>query len=124
MTLRVGSSECSYPGGRGTWNGVFYPSKDARPRGFDELEYYARWFDVVEVNSTFYGQPRGRTTQTWADRTPAGFEFAVKLFQKFTHPAMFLDAVAASAKVSGSSRESASSAGPAAVATATRAAAR
>ena len=31
-----------------------------RPRGFDELEFYARWFDVVEVNSTFYGQPRAR----------------------------------------------------------------
>ncbi len=76
---------------------MFYPAKDARPRGFDELEFYARWFDVVEVNSTFYGQPRAKTTQTWADRTPAGFEFAVKLFQKFTHPAMFLEAVAAGA---------------------------
>ena len=97
MSLRIGTSGWSYPGGRGTWNGVFYPARDARPRGFDELEFYARWFDVVEVNSTFYGQPRAKTAQAWADRTPAGFEFAVKLFQKFTHPAMFLDAVAASA---------------------------
>jgi uncharacterized protein YecE (DUF72 family) len=44
------------------------------------------------VNSTFYGQPRAKITQAWADRTPAGFEFAVKLFQKFTHPAMFREA--------------------------------
>jgi uncharacterized protein YecE (DUF72 family) len=97
MSLRIGTSGWSYPGGRGTWNGVFYPARDRRPRGFDELEFYARWFDTVEVNSTFYGQPRAKTTQAWADRTPEGFEFAVKLFQKFTHPAMFLEAIAASA---------------------------
>ncbi len=94
MSLRVGTSGWNYPGGRGSWNGVFYPAKDARPRGFDELEYYARWFDVVEVNATFYGQPRAPVTAKWAERTPADFEFAVKLFQKFTHPAMFLAAVA------------------------------
>lgn len=93
MTRRIGTSGWSYPGGRGTWNGVFYPAKDARPRGFDELTFYAQWFDTVEVNSTFYGQPRAAVTAAWADRTPAGFEFAVKLYQKFTHPAMFLEAV-------------------------------
>lgn len=97
MTLRIGTSGWSYPGGRGTWNGVFYPAKGSRPRGFDELEFYARWFRAVEVNSTFYGQPRTAVTQAWADRTPPDFEFAVKLFQKFTHPSMFLEAVADSA---------------------------
>ena len=94
MSLRVGTSGWSYPSGRGTWNGTFYPDKGAHPRGFDELEFYARWFDVVEVNSTFYGQPRAAVTAKWADRTPAGFEFAIKLFQKFTHPAMFQRALA------------------------------
>ena len=94
MSVRVGTSGWSYPGGRGTWNGVFYPARGARPRGFDELEFYARWFDVVEVNSTFYGQPRAAVTGKWAERTPAGFEFAVKLYQKFTHPAMFREATA------------------------------
>lgn len=97
MTLRIGTSGWSYPGGRGTWNGVFYPPKEARPRGFDELEYYARWFDTLEVNSTFYGQPRAAVTARWAERTPARFEFAVKLYQKFTHPSMYLDQVAAAA---------------------------
>ena len=97
MSVRVGTSGWSYPGGRGTWNGVFYPAKGARPRGFDELEFYARWFDVVEVNSTFYGQPRAAVTVKWAERTPAGFEFAVKLYQKFTHPAMFREATAGGA---------------------------
>ncbi|MGE0361606.1 MAG: DUF72 domain-containing protein [Vicinamibacterales bacterium] len=97
MSVRVGTSGWSYPGGRGTWNGVFYPPKGARPRGFDELSFYARWFDVVEVNSTFYGQPRPDVTAKWAERTPPGFEFAVKLFQKFTHPAMFREQTAEAA---------------------------
>lgn len=97
MSIRVGTSGWSYPGGRGTWNGVFYPPKGARPRGFDELAFYARWFDVVEVNATFYGQPRPQVTAGWAARTPAGFEFAVKLYQKFTHPAMFREQAAEAA---------------------------
>ena len=41
------------------------------------------------MNSTFYGQPRPEVTRAWAERTPAGFEFSVKLYQKFTHPGMF-----------------------------------
>jgi uncharacterized protein YecE (DUF72 family) len=97
MGIRVGTSGWSYPTGRGTWNGVFYPAKGARARGFDELEFYSRWFDVVEINSTFYGQPRATVTTRWAERTPPGFEFAVKLYQKFTHPVMFRDAAAEAA---------------------------
>jgi len=46
------------------------------------------------VNSTFYGQPRAEVTRAWAERTPPGFEFSVKLFQKFTHPRMFRERVA------------------------------
>jgi uncharacterized protein YecE (DUF72 family) len=41
------------------------------------------------VNSTFYGQPRPEVTRAWGARTPPGFEFSVKLYQKFTHPRMF-----------------------------------
>jgi uncharacterized protein YecE (DUF72 family) len=90
--LRVGTSGWNYPAGQGTWNGIFYPKR--RPKGFDELAYYAEHFDTVEVNSTFYGQPRAEVCRGWADRTPPNFEFAVKLFQKFTHPNMFRERVA------------------------------
>jgi uncharacterized protein YecE (DUF72 family) len=48
------------------------------------------------VNSTFYGQPRPDVCRGWADRTPHGFEFAVKLYQKFTHPGMFKTRLTAS----------------------------
>ncbi len=92
-TLRIGTSGWNYPAGRGTWNGVFYPLPRQRPKGFDELSFYAEHFDTVEVNSTFYGQPRADVSRKWAARTPEGFEFAVKLYQKFTHPAMFKEAL-------------------------------
>ncbi len=87
--LRIGTSGWSYPTGRGTWNGIFYPPRQGRRRGFDELRFYAEHFNTVEVNATFYGQPRADVTRAWADRTPRDFEFSIKLYQKFTHPRMF-----------------------------------
>jgi uncharacterized protein YecE (DUF72 family) len=70
---------------------VFYPPSRGRARTFDELAFYAEHFDTVEVNSTFYGQPRAEVTRAWAARTPSRFEFSIKLYQKFTHPRMFKD---------------------------------
>lgn len=89
--LRVGTSGWNYPSGKGTWNGIFYPPRRGRSKTFDELTYYAEHFDTVEVNTTFYGQPRAEVTKAWAERTPPGFEFAIKLYQKFTHPGMFAE---------------------------------
>jgi uncharacterized protein YecE (DUF72 family) len=91
--IRIGTSGWSYPSGHGTWNGVFYPSAPGR-RGrshgkFDELRFYAEHFDTVEINSTFYGIPAPSTAKGWAERTPEGFEFSLKLYQKFTHPGMY-----------------------------------
>ena len=86
--IRVGTSGWSYPTGGGAWNGVFYPAR--RPPRFDELAWYAEHFDTVEVNSTFYRMPEAPLTSRWVERTPRGFLFSVKLFQKFTHPDMYL----------------------------------
>jgi uncharacterized protein YecE (DUF72 family) len=94
--LRIGTSGWNYPSGKGTWNGIFYPLPRARPKGFDELSFYAEHFDTVEVNSTFYGQPKAAVSRAWADRTPDGFEFSVKLYQKFTHPEMFKETLSRS----------------------------
>ena len=95
--VRVGTSGWSYPTGKGTWNRIFYPVPargGAKSRGkgrgaFDELAFYAEHFDTVEVNSTFYRVPAAHAVRSWTERTPAGFEFALKLYQKFTHPEMF-----------------------------------
>ncbi len=92
--ILVGTSGWNYPSGAGTWNGIFYPPKR---KGFDELAFYARHFDTVEVNSSFYRVPAAETTAAWARRTPPRFEFSLKLYQKFTHPEMFLEATGANA---------------------------
>lgn len=96
-SLRIGTSGWHYPAGRGTWNGIFYPDAASRGPRFDELRFYAERFDTVEINSTFYGQPRADVSLSWTRRTPAGFEFAVKLYQKFTHPRLAADQSAVSA---------------------------
>jgi uncharacterized protein YecE (DUF72 family) len=95
-SVRIGTSGWNYPSGRGTWNGLFYPRSRGRAKAFDELSYYAEHFDTVEVNSTFYGQPRSDVTRGWVERTPADFEFSVKLYQKFTHPGMYKERLAKS----------------------------
>jgi len=64
------------------WVGPFYPD-GTRPAEF--LSIYARAFDTVEVDSTFYAIPPVRTVRGWASRVGAGFEFALKLPQEITH---------------------------------------
>jgi uncharacterized protein YecE (DUF72 family) len=59
---------------------------------FDELAFYAEHFDTVEVNSSFYRPPAPDMARRWVERTPPRFEFAFKLYQKFTHPEMFVKA--------------------------------
>jgi uncharacterized protein YecE (DUF72 family) len=86
--IRIGTCGWSYPSGPGSWNGIFYPSDAERPRKFDDLAYYAEHFDTVEVNVTFYRPPVAATARRWAERTPADFDFSLKLHQRFTHPGM------------------------------------
>lgn len=64
------------------WVGPFYPSGT---RAANTLTTYARAFDTVEVDSTFYAIPAAKTVRGWAERTPAGFVFALKLPQEITH---------------------------------------
>lgn len=89
--LRIGTSGWNYPTGKGKWDGIFYPPKRGRAKSFDELTYYAERFNTVEVNTTFYGQPRPEVSRAWAERTPSDFDFSVKLYQKFTHPGMYAE---------------------------------
>ncbi|MDB4951493.1 MAG: hypothetical protein JWM27_4142 [Gemmatimonadetes bacterium] len=67
------------------WAGVVYPQP--RPRGFDPLAYMARWFDTVEINSTFYGPATEKTARAWLRRVEdrPDFRFTAKLYQRFTH---------------------------------------
>lgn len=83
--IKIGTSGYSYPGAppKG-WYGAFYPDKKGRQ--FDELSYYSQIFNTCEINNTFYRPPAAKIARNWAEKTPEDFTFAVKLWQKFTHP--------------------------------------
>jgi uncharacterized protein YecE (DUF72 family) len=64
---------------------VVYPRP--KPRGFDPLEYLSRFFETVEIDSTFYRPPTPKTAESWALRVAANprFRFTAKLWKRFTH---------------------------------------
>ena len=64
------------------WSGVFYP-RHLPPA--DRLAFYARWFDAVEVDSTFYHVPTPAVAAHWAGVTPPGFRFSCKVPREITH---------------------------------------
>jgi uncharacterized protein YecE (DUF72 family) len=76
--LHVGCSGWNYE----SWRGAIYPDDLPRTRW---LERYAELFDTVEVNNTFYRLPEKKTVAAWGERTPEGFEFAIKASRYLTH---------------------------------------
>lgn len=59
----------------------FYPPK-LRPT--DRLDYYARHFSLVEVDSTYYHLQSAHNFARWAERTPPDFVFDVKAYRELT----------------------------------------
>ncbi|HLC29918.1 MAG TPA: DUF72 domain-containing protein [Dehalococcoidia bacterium] len=64
------------------WRGVFYPLELATR---DWLSYYAQRFPTVELNASFYREPKKQTWQGWRKAVPEGFRFAVKASRFITH---------------------------------------
>jgi len=81
VPIRVGPAGWSYR----DWEGIVYPR--SKPPGFDPLEYLSRYFDVVEVNSTFYRPMPAAVAERWAERVShhPTFRFTLKLWRRFTH---------------------------------------
>jgi uncharacterized protein YecE (DUF72 family) len=67
------------------WAGVVYPRP--RPRGFHPLAWLASYFDVVEVNSTFYRPQPAEVARAWLDRAAPfpRFRFTAKVWRRLTH---------------------------------------
>ena len=81
--VRVGTSSWTDP--TLIESGRFYPAsaKNAEAR----LRFYASQFNLVEVDSSYYGLPNEKTAGLWVDRTPDNFIFNIKSFRLFTqHP--------------------------------------
>jgi len=64
------------------WMGTFYPP-DIPTR--DQLPFYTRVFDTVELNTTFYSIPGSHTVRSWSNRTPNDFVFTAKVSKLITH---------------------------------------
>jgi uncharacterized protein YecE (DUF72 family) len=78
-------------------SGRFYPR--ATMSAEDRLRWYARFFDCVEVNSTYYALPSPRNAALWAERTPPGFQFHVKAYSLMTGHHPRLDSLPAELRV-------------------------
>jgi uncharacterized protein YecE (DUF72 family) len=60
--------------------------KNFYPRGTkDELTYYSRQFNSIELNATFYNMPSRNQVITWRDKAPENFRFFPKVTQSISH---------------------------------------
>lgn len=94
QTMHCGPSGWSYP----HWNGIVYPR--LKPRNFHALTELARYFDAVEINTTFYQNIRPEVTRVWLRKVAHNpkFLFTAKLGRQFTHERLVKSAEVAAFK--------------------------
>jgi uncharacterized protein YecE (DUF72 family) len=87
MAIWFGVAGWTYP----DWKGIVYPP--SRHTRFDELGYIAQYFDVIELNNTFYRIPDAKMVESWIKRVSHNphFQFTAKLWQGFTHEKKEID---------------------------------
>ena len=76
--LFIGTSGYSYK----EWVGPIYP-KTAKSGDF--LKLYAREFNIVELNFSYYRQPEARTISKMVETTGDDFLFCIKAHKSLTH---------------------------------------
>jgi len=76
--IRIGTSGWYYD----HWKELFYPGGLTKSKWF---EYYAQYFDTVEINNTFYHLPKEQTLRRWHEIAPKDFLYAVKANRYITH---------------------------------------
>ena len=77
-SIRIGCSGWSYA----EWRGRVYAASLAEREWFS---FYARVFDTVEINNSFYQLPSAKTVANWEAQAPRGFIYAVKVNRYITH---------------------------------------
>jgi uncharacterized protein YecE (DUF72 family) len=76
--FHIGSCAWTYE----DWRGVFYPGDLPTSQW---LGWYARVFNAVEIDSTFYSSPPASTIAKWLGEAPAHFRFTCKAPKVITH---------------------------------------
>lgn len=64
------------------WIGPFYPKL---LESHNRLSFYTKYFNIIEINNTFYSLPKFSVVQNWNEQTPTDFKFIVKVWQEITH---------------------------------------
>src|SRR4051812_12469860 len=75
---RIGTMGFSYE----DWSGPFYPRS---MKSGDWLSWYARHFNAVELDTTFYAAPAPERVARWTASTPEDFCFCLKTPRAITH---------------------------------------
>ncbi len=81
--LYIGAAGFQYP----DWKGIVYPA-DVKKKYGHELSFLARYFDLCEINTSFYGPLKPQSAKSWCDyvsQVNPDFQFTAKLTQVFTH---------------------------------------
>ena len=81
--IRIGTAGWSYK----DWDGILYPPEVTRKK-IHPVEFLARFFDVIEINTSFYGHIRPELGRLWSRKAAAAnpnFLFTAKLHRSFTH---------------------------------------
>jgi len=68
------------------WEGIVYPERLKKSQ--HPVEYLAQYFDLIEINSSFYGHIRPANGKLWSQKAAAfnsRFMFTAKLNRAFTH---------------------------------------
>jgi uncharacterized protein YecE (DUF72 family) len=86
VAIVVGTSSWSDPGFVEHWYPKGLPARD-------RLDFYAERFDAVELNSSFYAIPDRNTVHRWAEVTPDGFTFDVKVHRALSRHSAPLDSL-------------------------------
>lgn len=77
-SIHIGASGWNYA----HWRERFYP------KGLPQrlwLDHYAKHFETLEVNGSFYKIPKVESVREWSEETPGRFRFALKLWRGITH---------------------------------------
>jgi uncharacterized protein YecE (DUF72 family) len=80
--IYVGTAGWSYK----DWEGIVYPAQ--LKKSLHPVEYMARYFDLLEINTSFYGHIRPEWGMLWCRKARAvnpRFVFTAKLNRAFTH---------------------------------------
>jgi uncharacterized protein YecE (DUF72 family) len=82
VNIRIGPAGWSYK----DWDGTVYPDQIKKSK--HPVEYLAQYFDLIEINTSFYGHIKPELGKFWCRKAKAvkpNFLFTAKLNKAFTH---------------------------------------